>query len=462
MSSMSIDRRSLALLAALPPLVGFGASQSSAQEVDTSRQSIEARLDSLEQPMKVLSRLSELDQENLARGSNPCRDEQRFGLFRSADGFWCLRATGYLQADSRFYLRNGVNAADNNMLIRRARPTFEGTVGKHVDFKIMPDFGQSSSTIYEAYLEARLSPGFGVRAGKFKPPIGLERLQSATDLRFVERGFPTNLAPNRDIGIQVSGELARGVVQYAGGVFDGVVDLGFGDFEGRDFKDFAARLFVIPFATRDRTTPLDVGFGLAVGAGNERGTLTKPVTSTLRSPGQRSFFKYRSNGNVTGTVISDGLRTRIAPQAYLYRGPFGLLGEYTVSQHTITLDSIVRKSPHRAWQVAGSVMLTGERLSFGALTPKRPFDPSKGQWGAFELAARYQGTGVDADLFPTFADPATAARRARAASIGLNWHLARKVKLMADFERTTFTGGAPKGGNRAAEKFFVTRLQTGF
>jgi phosphate-selective porin OprO/OprP len=459
MDSVSIGRRSLALLAALL-LVGSGASWSSAQEVDTSRQSIEARLDSLEQPIKGLSRLSELDQENLARGSNACRGEQRFGQFRSADGFWCFRATGYFQADSRFYLPDSSNAG--GLIFRRARPTFEATVGRYFDFKIMPDFGQSSPTIYEAYLEARLSPAFGVRAGKYKPPIGLERLQSATDLRFIERGFPTNLAPNRDVGIQVSGELARGVVQYAGGLFNGVVDLGLDDSDASGAKDFAARLFLIPFATRGDTTPLDLGFGLAVGAGNERGTLTEPVTSTLRSPGQRTFFKYRSNRNVTGTVIADGLRTRIAPQAYLYRGAFGLLGEYTVSQHTIRLDSIVRKSPHRGWQIAGSVVLTGERLSFGGVTPKRPFDPRKGQWGALELAARYQGTGVDADLFPTFADPNTAAHRARATSIGLNWHLARKVKFMADFERATFIGGAPNGGNRPAEKFFVTRLQTAF
>jgi phosphate-selective porin OprO and OprP len=461
MDSISIGRRSLVLLAVLL-LVGAGASRGSAQEVDTSRHSIEARLDSLEQPINVLPRLPELDQESLARRSNPCRGQHRFGQFRSADGFWCLRATAYVQADSRFYFADAINAGVNNLIIRRARPTFEGTVGRYFDFRIMPDFGQGSPTIYEAYLEARLSPGFGVRAGKYKPPIGLERLQSATDLRFVERGFPTNLAPNRDVGIQVSGELARGVVQYAGGLFDGVVDLGFGDPDASGAKDVAARLFLVPFATRGSTAPVNFGFGLAVGAGNERGTLTAPVTSTLRSPGQRTFFKYRSDGNVTGTVIADGRRTRIAPQAYLYRGAFGLLGEYTVSRHTIRLDSIVRKSPHRGWQIAGSVVLTGERLSFGEFTPKRPFDPRKGQWGALELAARYQGTGVDADLFPTFADPATAARRARAWSIGLNWHLARRVKFMADFERATFIGGAPNGGNRPAEKFFVTRLQTAF
>ena len=44
-------------------------------------------------------------------------------------------------------------------------------------------------------------PWFAVTAGKFKVPVGLERLQSANDIRFVERAFPTSLLPNRDLGV---------------------------------------------------------------------------------------------------------------------------------------------------------------------------------------------------------------------------------------------------------------------
>src|SRR5262249_35110491 len=157
--------------------------------------------------------------------------------------------------------------------------------------------------------------------------------------------------------------------------------------------------------------------------GNERGTVTVPVTSTLRSPGQLTVFKYRANGQPTGTVVADGQRTRIAPQAYLYRGGVGLIGEYTLSRRTIRVDQTTRESPHTAWQVAGSIVLTGEHQTFGGVTPKHPFDPSKGQWGAIEVAARYQGTEVDSDLFPTFADPAVSVSRIRAWAVGATWHL---------------------------------------
>ena len=380
--------------------------------------------------------------------------------FRSADGHWRLRVGGYFQADGRFYLRDAQALGTNSLIIRRARPIVEGTVYQYFDFRIMPDFGTGQPTIYEAYFEARLDPALAIRAGKFKPPVGLERLQSATDLRFVERGFPTNLVPNRDVGFQVSGEMQSGMFSYAAGVFNGVTDLGFGDVDASDAKELAARVFTVPFVRRGRGAPLDLGVGFAGSIGNERGTPAAPATSALRTPGQLPAFRYRSNG-ASGTVVADGRRLRVEPQAYFYRGSFGLLAQYTVSRHTVRRDSSVATIRHFAWQIAASFFLTGERPSFRGVAPKRLFDPRAGSWGALELAARIQETGVADSAFPLFADPAASARRIRAWALGLNWHFARGVKLMVDYERATFAGGAAVG-NRPPEHFLATRLQTSF
>jgi len=380
---------------------------------------------------------------------------------RSADGRWRLRVGGYFQADGRYYLADAQGAGTNSLIIRRARPIVEGTVSQYFDFRIMPDFGTGQPTLYEAYFEARLAAALALRAGKFKPPVGLERLQSATDLRFVERGFPTNLVPNRDVGFQASGELTGGVFTYAAGVFNGVVDLGFGDVDASDAKEVAARVFTVPFAGRGKRAPVDLGVGLSGSIGNERGTLAAPATSALRTPGQLTAFRYRSNGAGPETVLADGMRFRLEPQAYLYAGPLGVLTQYTVSRHTVRRDSRLAKIRHYGWQVAASFFLTGERPSFRGVTPKRPFDPSTGGWGALELAARIQATGVADSAFPFFADPAVSVRRIRAWAIGLNWHFARGVKLMVDYERASFAGGASVG-DRAPENFLATRLQTAF
>ncbi len=437
---------------------------SGAAQQDTTRPLAE-RLEQLEQQVRILSRLQELAADS-AREAARTRTLVTVGsdgfTLRSADGNWRLRVGGYFQADGRYYLKDREALGTSSLIIRRARPIVEGTVFHYFDFRILPDFGTGQPTIYEAYLEARLDPALAIRAGKFKPPVGLERLQSATDLRFVERGFPTNLVPNRDVGFMTSGDLSGGLLSYAVGLFNGVADLGFGDVDGSDAKEVAARLFTQPFILQGRRAPADLGFGISGSLGKERGNLTVPATSMLRTPGQVTAFRYRSNGTAAGTTLEDGTRARLEPQAYLYRGSFGFLAQYTISRHTVRRDtSAAVRIRHQAWQIAASFFLTGERASFRSLTPKRVFDPRAGTWGALELAARIQETSVAEAAFPYFADPAVSSQRIRAWTVGLNWHLARNVKLMIDYERATFLGGAATG-DRPPENFLATRLQTAF
>ena len=92
----------------------------------------------------------------------------------------------------------------------------------------MPDFGGGETELFDAYIEMTHFPEASLRVGKFKGPFGLERLQSATSLMFLERGFPTSLGPNRDVGIQLSENSERGF-SHAVGVFNGVADGGSSD-----------------------------------------------------------------------------------------------------------------------------------------------------------------------------------------------------------------------------------------
>ena len=42
--------------------------------------------------------------------------------------------------------------------------------------------------LYEAYMQLNYFSRANLRVGKFKPPVGLERLQSDDDTSFIERG----------------------------------------------------------------------------------------------------------------------------------------------------------------------------------------------------------------------------------------------------------------------------------
>jgi phosphate-selective porin OprO/OprP len=428
---------------------------------DTS--SLASRVDALDQQIKILQRLRELAADSAAAAakagqSATANAKDGFSL-KSADGQYSLRIRGYAQADGRFFVSDAAGAIPDNFFLRRARPILEVTVGRHFGFRIMPDFGQGSTSLFDAYWEGKFDPAFTLRAGKFKPPIGYERLQSATDVSFAERGLPTNLVPSRDVGLQLGGEVANAVLEYQVGIFNGATDLASGDADLNDSKDLAARVFVQPF--KDGALR-GLGVGLAGGTGVEQGTATATDLAGYRSASQQTFFRYRSDPLVPGnTVIAEGRRSRLSPHAYLGLGSFGLLGELVVNRQEVRRDASIATLTHRAWQASGSYFLTGEHAGFRGPTPKKPFDLQAGTFGAIELAARYGELDIDDDAFPLFANPASAASKARGLGLGVNWHLNKQIKVVLSYEHTTFEGGAADG-DRASEDFVVTRFQHSF
>jgi len=439
------------------------AQEEAAPQAPATPQNIDEKLEELDQKIRVLDRKIEIDKEAAAEKAKTAGQavagKDGFSL-RSADGNFVFKLRGYAQFDGRFWTSDEQRPQTETFLLRRVRPIFEGTVYKIFDFRIMPDFGQGTTVLYDAYVEARFNPAFRVRAGKFKPPIGLERLQSATDILFVERALPTDLVPNRDLGVQVSGDLAGGTVNYAVGVFNGVADLGNGDTDSNNDKDVAARVFFQPFVTG--TGPLkNLGFGVGASQGNQTGTLTATGLPGYRTPGQQTFFSYRSDATAAGTVIADGTRFRLAPQGYFYSGPFGLLAEYTISRQDVRRDKVSERLEHKAWQVAGSWVIAGGESSFRGVNVKKVWDPSAHTYGALELAARYSELKLDDATFPLFANPASAARSAKAVALGLNWYFNRNLKLMFDYETTKFEDGAATG-DREDEDIFFSRFQISF
>lgn len=430
---------------------------------DETPKSVDEKVEELDQKVRILDRKIELDHEAAADKAKtapaPTAGKDGFSL-KSADGAFVLKLRGYVHFDGRFWQSDDKKPAIDTFTLRRVRPILEGTLYKIFDFRIMPDFGEGKTVLQDAYMEGRFSPRFKVRAGKFKEPVGLERLQSATDILFVERALPTNLVPNRDLGVMLSGDLAGGGVSYAAGYFNGVQDGGSADVDTNDDKDVAARLFFQPFVSGDG--PLkNLGFGVAGTVGDQAGTAASPNLASYKTPGQQTFFSFRSDGTTAGTVIADGRHTRISPQAYFYRGPFGLLAEYVKSTQAVRRGDVARNVDATSWQVAASWVLSGGEPTYKSVTPKKPFDLAAHAWGDFEIAARYSHLDVEDAAFPLFANPASSPRAADAWAVGLNWYLSRSLRVMLDYEDTTFDGGAT-AGDREDEKIVFSRFQVSF
>jgi phosphate-selective porin OprO/OprP len=427
----------------------LGAAQQDTAAARDSLPSAAEQLEQLDQKVRVLARLLELKQDSAAAAA---KQQPRVGagkegvVIKSADGAFQLKLRGYIQADGRFFPGGAVPLGTSNFLLRRARAVTEFTGWKYFTLRFTPDFGQGRVVLFDAYLDFRPVPQLGLRAGKAKPPIGLERLQSAVDIRFVERGLPTNLVPNRDVGFQAFGDLAGGALSYAVGVFNGVPDFGNGDLDATNDKDFEARLFARVGGA---------GLGIAGSTGSEHGTVSAAALPVYVTPGQQPMFRYRDS------TVANGRRIRVAPQAYWYAGPVGVLGEYVASEQDITRTTSSRRVTSRAWQVAASWFVTGEKAAFATVAPRRPFDPQKKNWGALEIAARYGELHPDENAFPTFAAAGSSVTSAKAWGGGIIWHLAPAVRFAVNYERTQFTNGAPTG-DRQPENFLVVRVQQAF
>jgi phosphate-selective porin OprO/OprP len=379
---------------------------------------------------------------------------------RSGAGDFEIRLRGYLQVDGRWFVADEEGRGTDTIVVRRARPILEGTLYRIFAFRFMPDFGGGQTVLYDGYLEARISKAARLRAGKFKPPVGLERLQSATALAFLERTAPTLLVPSRDVGLQLGGELLESRLEYAVGLFNGVPDGGIGDTAGTDGKEVAARLFWRPFQRPERATAIDLGLGLAVTRGHQKGTPASPQLPSYRTPGGQTFFAYRNDGTATGTARADGERTRIAPQGWLYAGPFGALVEHVTSEQQVRRDPVAADLRQTAWQVQLSWVLTGERNAYQGVAPGRPFEVGEGG-GAWRAAVRFSAIEVDPDAFPLLADPARSASCAEIVGLGVSWDLTRGARWMLEYDWTRFDGGDP-AGDRPDEKTVQTRLQISF
>ena len=316
--------------------------------------------------------------------------------------------------------------------------------------------------ILDAFVAARLKPWAVVTAGKFKVPVGLERLVSATDLRFIERALPTSLVPNRDLGVQLGGDIAGGLVNYSFGYFNGVSDGGSSDgntptpdTENDTNGDWAARVFFQPFVNSDNFALRNLGFGVA-------GTFVDSTGST-----GHDFVAQLSHAGPAGVLQLS--RQRPPPAARLPRSTerlrmaIGCAGRRRRTTPSAASACSANTSPSRRMSRARRHCrpALGNARSHGVARAARMVRDRRGRavprlysrlrlslenktWGAWELVARYHELDIDDATFVggtnSFANPESAASKASAWGVGVNWYLNQNYKWSLNYDVTIVRG----------------------
>jgi phosphate-selective porin OprO/OprP len=445
------------------------AQQSSPDELQALRDQVRQ----LDQKLKVIERKQELKDEDAAAAAKTAPKialTDKGFTFTSADSANSVKIRGLVQLDSRLFFDDG-GIVNNAFIIRRARLISEGTFAKNYSFQLVPEFGGGSGgtasavSILDANFGVAINKALQFKFGKYKSPVGLELLQSDSWTFFNERSLVTNLVPNRDVGIQASGDLFSGTINYTLGVFGGVPDGGTsGNSDFDEEKDVVARVFASPFKNKAGSFVQGLSFGIAGSAGREKTAAGR--TSGYRTDGQQTFFSYLA------TTISDGQSWRVSPQADFRKGSFGAIGEYVISTVNVrpSATGVKTELQNKAWQVSTGYVLTGEDSSYAGVVPKSNFDFSAGTWGAFEVAARYATLSIDDKAFPLYANPSTNANNASSVGLGLNWYLSKAVRFTFDYYHTTFGFNAAATSNPPAapsvlhqdENVYISRFQLSF
>lgn len=437
---------------------------------------LESRIDEAERRSQELARrLDAAEQALNARTKSQgivTAEEAGFAI-GSPDKRYQVHIRGQLQVDGRRFFGDDSLRDLDTFLVRRARPTVEVTLLGLADAVFTPDFAGGTMQLFDAYIDVHPRPWLRLRAGKFKPPIGLERLQADNNLVFLERALDQDLSAQRDIGLQLWGDVLAGLVRYEAAIFNGAPDSALSDVDSSHGKSLAGRIFLQPFAFQRLSVLGQLGVGFAAETGSEKGSsaiangaVTGTWLGSFKSIGQNTIFSYLvSTTDATQTVTALHRHTRLNPQLYYYLGSFGLETEYLRERQSLDKNGVGASVTNSAGHVTIAYVIGGKRTFEG---PKldHPVNLAAGTMGALEIGARGNWLSIDGGAFSNaLADPTKSVAKAKGWGVVASWYLTRSLRAAVSYDQTKFQGGARNGSavaDRNTEKLMIGRLQVGY
>jgi phosphate-selective porin len=306
----------------------------------------------------------------------------------------------------------------------------EGRLFGDVGFEVERELHDDDRPWRDVFVEFRKWRALRVRGGRFKMPLGRERLTSIAELPFVYRSLPTlALTPARETGAQVGGRFSASRTSYAAGVFRHDGDVSRGGTEAPASVTFAGRLTVAPLLWARSEALRDVEAGVAVAAGS-----VPEGQNGLRARGLDGF-------EILAPHYVNGTRLRFSAEGAWDHGPFNVQGEYLAARDERSGQGLQGEDLPDV--VGRGAYVSGSWVVVGALRqnrwPRRGLND--GAPGAIQLAARAEWLGfssagsIDGAAFRNPRAEEIFENDVRALTFGVNWYPVRFVRFQFNLVR---------------------------
>ncbi|HWB10648.1 MAG TPA: porin [Pirellulales bacterium] len=356
---------------------------------------------------------------------------------------------GRIQADTVTMGQSQANIAQvghapNGTDFRRARLGVQGTGYDIYFYRFEVDFSNIDQVVAQvprltdAYAEIRQLGYVGtLRMGEFRVPLSSERLMSANDLTFIERGLPQAFNPARQLGLM----LFNSTPNYLASYYTNISTFQATD-EGEQFGkagrfDFTQRFVFLPWYDEPSKGRYLFHFGGAYQYQNARNSAVKYGT-----PPEAVLTYFTTKNEIPNFIATPSINARnvqIAQvEASTVIGPLSFQGEYYATWVDPTASAGNPFFFHGAY-VYASYFLTGEHRVYSrdqgyytSVTPFTNFFRVRGRdgdivqgSGAWEIAARFSTMNLSSKSIQ--------GGRLNDVTLGVNWYLTRQMKVMANY-----------------------------
>ena len=357
-------------------------------------------------------------------------------------------------------------------LLRRAYIGIEGWAFRDFWYELRTDFGGDNFRFEEPYVHlARLSymwrgddagPLIRVNGGLIKPIFTYNDATSSASLTFLERAAVVNVATSAfgggaprlaaELTFQDDDLLRPGDNLVLSAAYTGHVSARTSDIPDDSTTNGTHLLGRVAYRLwSDDLSNVQIGasgshilsMGGGVGEGAAR-TLMLQDRPEIRVDGNTLVATGplpATGGGVWGMEAAANLRNLYLAAEYY---------EFGIARDTSCVGCVVADDPEfSGWYVEGSWILTGETKTYQANAMNNgmatyanpdvaaPFDPNRGHWGAWEVAARY--SDLDLDWQPgalgTTCPVAGCVRggEQKIFALGLNWYLNNNFRVLLDY-----------------------------